>query len=102
MQHVLPKGFVRIRQYGLLANRHRAAQLATCRRLLGALPPALDPTALDATALDATLGSDPPVVTAEPALKCVHCQGTAWERTELGPRPALWRLALTYWQCDSS
>jgi Putative transposase len=97
LQHVLPKGFVRIRQYGLLANRNRAAQLATCRRLLGVLPPALDPTGLDAT-----LGSDPPVAAAEPALQCPHCRGTAWRRTELGPRPSLWRLAHTYWRCDSS
>lgn len=34
--HVLPTGFVRIRRYGLLGNRHCAAKLALCRRLLGA------------------------------------------------------------------
>ncbi len=34
VQHVLPRGFVRIRQYGFLANRHRAARLALGRRLL--------------------------------------------------------------------
>ena len=34
VQHVLPRGFVKIRHYGLLANRHRAAKLAVCRRLL--------------------------------------------------------------------
>ncbi len=34
--HVLPKGFVRIRQYGLLANRCRAEKLARCRELIGA------------------------------------------------------------------
>jgi hypothetical protein len=33
--HVLPTGFVRIRYYGLLANRHRAQNLARCRALLG-------------------------------------------------------------------
>ena len=33
-QHVLPRGFVKIRHYGLLANRHREAKLAACRRLL--------------------------------------------------------------------
>ena len=33
--HVLPKGFVRIRQYGLLANRCRNEDLAQCRKLLG-------------------------------------------------------------------
>lgn len=33
--HVLPKGFVRIRGFGFLANRHRKQELARCRRLLG-------------------------------------------------------------------
>ena len=32
--HVLPNGFHRIRHYGLLANGHRADQLALCRSLL--------------------------------------------------------------------
>jgi hypothetical protein len=32
--HVLPRGFVRIRSFGLLAYREREQQLAHCRRLL--------------------------------------------------------------------
>ena len=32
--HVLPAGFQRIRHYGLLGNRYRAAKLARCRELL--------------------------------------------------------------------
>ena len=32
--HVLPRGFVRIRSFGLLAHRHRSAVLAKCRQLL--------------------------------------------------------------------
>ena len=36
--HVLPKGFVRIRHYGFLANRVRQEQLTTCRKLLGESP----------------------------------------------------------------
>ena len=39
--HVLPDGFMRIRHYGYLANRHRRQKLATCRRLLGVLEPAV-------------------------------------------------------------
>lgn len=39
--HVLPSGFVRIRHFGFLANRHRQAKLALCRRLLGV--PQADP-----------------------------------------------------------
>jgi len=38
LMHVLPKGFVRIRYYGFLANRYRRAQLDRCRRLLGDAP----------------------------------------------------------------
>jgi hypothetical protein len=34
VQHVLPKGFVKVRHYGLLANRCREERLAVCRRLL--------------------------------------------------------------------
>ena len=33
--HVLPTGFVRIRHYGILSNRHRHQKLELCRRLLG-------------------------------------------------------------------
>jgi len=34
--HVLPDGFVKIRYYGLLANRNRKNNIALCRELLGA------------------------------------------------------------------
>jgi len=37
LMHVLPKGFVRIRSYGLLANGVRATRLAACRAALGAI-----------------------------------------------------------------
>jgi hypothetical protein len=33
--HVVPRGFMRIRHYGILANRHRKQKLARCRELLG-------------------------------------------------------------------
>ena len=33
--HVLPRGFVRIRHYGFMANRERQHKLARCRALLG-------------------------------------------------------------------
>jgi hypothetical protein len=38
LQHVVPAGFVRIRHYGLLANRDRETNLARCRELLGTGP----------------------------------------------------------------
>jgi hypothetical protein len=37
--HVLPKGFVRIRHFGFLANRRRNTFLPLCLQLLGAAPP---------------------------------------------------------------
>lgn len=33
LMHILPKGFVKIRYYGLLANRNRKTKLALCRKL---------------------------------------------------------------------
>jgi hypothetical protein len=38
--HVLPKGFVRIRNFGFLANRRRATLLPLCFHLLGSAPQA--------------------------------------------------------------
>ena len=43
--HLLPKGFVRIRNFGFLANRRRAALLPLCFAALGALPPQTEPEA---------------------------------------------------------
>jgi hypothetical protein len=37
-QHILPRGFVRIRQYGFLATRNRTANLALGRQLLAIAP----------------------------------------------------------------
>jgi hypothetical protein len=45
--HVVPKGFMRIRHYGLTANRHREHKLQRCRELLGGGPPV--PTTLEPT-----------------------------------------------------
>jgi hypothetical protein len=45
---VLPSGFVRVRHYGLLANRHRREKLARCRGLLGmAVTPQADTAPTD-------------------------------------------------------
>ena len=41
--HVLPEGFQRIRHYGLLGNRHRAANLARCCELLSVPAPSPQP-----------------------------------------------------------
>ena len=43
LMHVLPKGFHRIRHYGLFANAKRAENIATARALLDVAPPATGP-----------------------------------------------------------
>jgi hypothetical protein len=52
--HVLPKGFVRIRHFGFLANRRRATTLPLCLPLLGSSPQAR-PEVTAATSSDAWL-----------------------------------------------
>jgi hypothetical protein len=59
LQHVLPRGFPRIRYFGLLANRTRGALLPLCRRLLRARP----------APLQSTLGASPV------PWMCPCCQG---------------------------
>src|SRR6266404_3669201 len=51
--HLLPKGFMRIRNFGFLANRRRATTLPLCFQLLGSAPQAEQGTsaAKDATPL---------------------------------------------------
>jgi len=59
LQHVLPRGFVKLRHYGLLANRHREERLTVSRRLLmvvtaaavlaGVATPEPDPITLEPT-----------------------------------------------------
>jgi hypothetical protein len=43
LMHVLPKGFHRIRHYGLFANGNRAASIAKARELLTVPPPSEQP-----------------------------------------------------------
>jgi hypothetical protein len=59
LQHVLPKGFPRLRYFGWLANRRRGEFLPLCRALLASLPPAAP----------ADSASEPPV------WQCPRCQG---------------------------
>jgi hypothetical protein len=42
--HVLPKGFHRIRHYGLFASSHRSKTIETVRKLFNLAPPAAEPT----------------------------------------------------------
>ena len=70
--HVLPTGFVRIRHYGLLANRRRREKLAVCRELLGAAvsPEVISPEAL---ALATPLSLEVGVTETRCATLCPKC-----------------------------
>jgi hypothetical protein len=46
LQHVLPRGFTRLRHYGFLANRARATRLAECRLRLAAPMPEAPSTSI--------------------------------------------------------
>jgi hypothetical protein len=72
VQHVLPKGFMKIRHYGLLSSRHREARLRQARRLL------LPRLALSGSSRE---GIKP----AEPA-RCPACGSVRRARAELLPR----------------
>ena len=63
LMHVLPKGFHRIRHYGLLANGNRAANIARAREVLGAQPP-IEPVE------DKTTAPDEPRVLPCPCPRC--------------------------------
>jgi putative transposase/transposase-like zinc-binding protein len=65
--HVLPRGFQRIRQFGLLANRRRREQLARCRQLLGTTAQATESLPHDYKALYET-------VTGESLELCPACR----------------------------
>jgi hypothetical protein len=61
--HVLPRGFHRIRHYGLIANGERKDNLAKARELLNAVPN------VDA----APQGTDASTPTVQPTFVCSHC-----------------------------
>jgi hypothetical protein len=52
LMHLLPKGFHRIRHYGLLASGNRAANIAQARKLLAVPSRSEPPDTSEATALD--------------------------------------------------
>ena len=61
--HLLPKGFVRIRHFGFLANRRRATLLPLCFQVLDAVQPSH-------TEPDASLAKEP-----TPLWLCPQCGG---------------------------
>ena len=88
--HILPAGFVRIRQYGFLANRTRRVKLALCRALIVA-PPAPAGSAL---IIDRDRCNDQ-----RDRTLCPRCNTGHMIRIEILPPT---RLAALVWRQDSS
>ena len=83
-QHILPRGFVRIRQFGILTNPRRSALLALARRLLTAAMEAPE-TCLTDTANGSTW-------------QCPHCNG----EMRIGPNLSTRQLESRCKPLDSS
>jgi Putative transposase/Transposase zinc-binding domain len=89
--HVLPSGFMRLRHYGFLANRHKARLLRRCRELLGqpSTPPPRSPKSVvqwmrEGTGIDLTqwphCGASPLMrLPLAPLLTSAVNQGAPWE-----------------------
>jgi hypothetical protein len=84
--HVLPKGFVRIRHFGLLASVNVASKLQRCRELLGqeTQPTPPKPKLWSDRVLEWT-GQDP--------TRCPHCQGVLERRPLAKSQPEAYRQA---------
>jgi len=81
--HIVPNGFVRIRHFGLLANRHRRAALAQCRALLAQPPLAAAPPESVRDLMLRVTGLD--------IERCPVCQQGLLRRVErLPPAPVAW------------
>jgi Putative transposase/Transposase zinc-binding domain len=91
--HVLPKGFHRIRHYGLFANGNRTESIAKARELLAVAPPLPKPEPV------AAAGADEPRVLSTPCPCCggrmhvieVFARGCE-PRHRPTPRPAMIRI----------
>ena len=86
LMHVLPRGFVKVRHYGLLANRYREAKLHLCRQLLL--------VAVVAAAL-------PSAASAEPQ-PCPACGGRVWHVVLRLRRPSVAEVCRLPLAVDSS
>jgi len=83
LAHVLPKGFVRIRHFGFLANCHRGRRLPLCQRLLAMVP---------------VVPSSNTITADRMVWSCPRCQGemTVLERLTVGQLQRFLRSACPY------
>ena len=77
--HILPKGFHRIRHYGLFANTGRAVNIARLRELLGCAPPPAEKVA--------SPSQDEPAETVLPPCPCCGGRMIVIEFFERGTQP---------------
>jgi hypothetical protein len=89
MMHVLPRGFVRIRNFGFLANRVRDEQLALCRQLLSVTEPAAATSSGEPASL-AIPDDDSP--------RCPHCGQGALKLVSRTSRPRVSQLVASTYQ----
>jgi len=87
--HVLPRGFVRIRSFGFLANRRRATFLPLCQRLLADQPMPHPPAATTSSPTQAT------------CFRCPKCS-TPMVIVERFSRLTAWQLTTRSTLLDSS
>jgi hypothetical protein len=80
--HVLPRGFVRIRHFGLLANAQRRVTIASARQLLG-------------TTIPTTSSDDDVRSTDADRTRCPICRHGHWQVVEILRPLASWRTPLT-------
>jgi len=76
LQHVLPKGFMRIRHFGFLANRCRAAKLEQIRQALGVLA-ANEPDS------DENSPCEGKAIPCTEAMPCPRCRQRQWRAVAL-------------------
>jgi len=82
--HILPRGFHRVRNYGLLGNRHKATKLAACRRYFGISSPCAELEPAEVTArLLRRIGIEPD--------RCQACGGRRILREPIMAMPPLGR-----------
>jgi hypothetical protein len=83
-QHILPRGFVRIRQFGFLANTRRSTLLALARQLLATTPKPPEACPTD--------------IAKSSTWQCPHCKG----EMQIGPNLSARQLATQCKLLDSS
>lgn len=93
--HVLPKGFHRIRHYGLLATGQRADNIELAKELLGVATPAEDAASPDAAVEDASGADLPPCPCCGGQLRIIETflRGQT-PRHRASPRPFVFRIRM--------